>query len=410
MSDNNLLLNGNWEDGFYLFREEVDLEVPRGWFPWWLLPQKGSPEWSNHRPLFDAFPMAGQQAQRIRAPNATFVGGLLQQAKASPGRRYILAAECQAWSSDTTIPGNLVNPGEVNVQVGMDPSGGTEPEGSDVIWSTSRQPLGEWQRAVIEAEAQGPVITVYLRSAQVEPKLQQAIFWRDVRLTTEDDPQSLDRIIGRDETMIAFDPPSPEPGQRVVATISSAKNHVYCDLWLLADGLKIPLTFRGKDQLRDRHVWRYEFDAPSEGAIEARFVGDEGARLLALETLVVSQASKQVPVPVPEELTELPAQLGYRRVYVLLPPSADRSWFVAAARGSFHGRYTIGFSADDAGIGDFAPRYILAVNPHHWPKTLTTDWFDRTYPGTTFVAIVCAKPADLEQWLRNWTPDKRESG
>lgn len=408
MNDSNLLLNGNWEEGFYLFREEVDLEVPRGWFPWWLLPKKGSPKWSNHKPLFDAFPMAGQQAQRIRSSDATFVGGLLQQAKASPGQRYTLAAECQAWSSDTTIPGNLVNPGEVNVHVGIDPTGGTEPESSHVTWSTSRQPLGEWQTAIVEAKAQGPVITVYLRSAPTEPKLQQAIFWREVRLTTEDNPQSPDSIIGLDETMIKFDPPNPEPGQRVLATVSSAKNHVYCDLWLLADGLKLPLTYKGKDQLRGRYSWRYEFDATSEGLLEARFVGDEGARLLAVETLVVSQATVQMPVAA--EQTEQAARLGYRRVYVLLPPSADRSWFVAAARGSFHGRYTIGFSADDAGIGDFVPRYILAVNPHHWPKTLTADWFDRTYPGTTFVAIVCAKPADLEQWLRNWNPDKREGG
>jgi hypothetical protein len=408
MNDGNRLLNGNWEEGFYLFREEVDLEVPRGWFPWWLLPNKGSPEWSNHRPLFDSFPIAGRQVQRIRSPNATFVGGLLQQAKASPGQRYSLTAECQAWSSDTTIAGNLVNPGEVNVHVGIDPTGGTEPESSHVFWSTSRQRLGEWQTTTVEAEAQGPVITVYLRSAPAEPKLQQAIFWRDVRLTGEDDPQSLERFTGLDETMITFEPPSPNPGQRVVATVSSAKNHVYCDLWLLADGLKLPLTYKGKDQLKDRHVWRYEFDTTSEDVLEARFVGDEGARLLALETLVVSNATVEVPVAV--EQTEQPAHPDYRRVYILLPPAADRSWFVAAARGSFHGRYTIGFSADDAGIGDFKPRYILAVNPHHWPTALTDDWFDQTYPGATFVAIVCAKPADLEQWLRNWTPNKRRSG
>jgi hypothetical protein len=90
---------------------------------------------------------------------------------------------------------------------------------------------------------------------------------------------------------------------------------------------------------------------------------------------------------------------------VLLPPTADRKWLLAAAQGSYDGRYTIGFSADDAGVGELAGRHVLAVNPHHWPEPLTAAWFHKNYPGTHFTAVVATTPEDLENWLNNWTED-----
>ena len=93
---------------------------------------------------------------------------------------------------------------------------------------------------------------------------------------------------------------------------------------------------------------------------------------------------------------------AYRRVYVLLPPTADQKWLLAAARGGFVGRLTIGFSADDAGLGDLEQRQVLAVNPHHWPQVLTEAWFKQHYPGVAFTAVVANSPDDLEAWLKNW--------
>jgi hypothetical protein len=113
-----------------------------------------------------------------------------------------------------------------------------------------------------------------------------------------------------------------------------------------------------------------------------------------------------------DALAELAAQkpsgrprLPYRRVYILLPPTADAKWLAAAARGAFDGRYTIGFSADDAVIGDLYGRHVLAVNPHHWPETLTAAWFHRHYPGTRFTAVVANSAEELEAWLKNWTEE-----
>ncbi|MEJ2750331.1 MAG: hypothetical protein P8183_20850, partial [Anaerolineae bacterium] len=119
--------------------------------------------------------------------------------------------------------------------------------------------------------------------------------------------------------------------------------------------------------------------------------------LLALRLLRVARDVQIVPSD--------EARLHYLRVYVLLPPTADLKWLQAAAKGSFDGRYTIGFSADDAGIGNLENRHVLAVNPHHWPDVLTASLFQQHYPGVQFTAVIANTPADLEAWLKNWLPD-----
>jgi hypothetical protein len=145
----------------------------------------------------------------------------------------------------------------------------------------------------------------------------------------------------------------------------------------------------------DRYLWRYQFATDIDGLYDIRFVGDFGARLLALRLLQVARNVQLVPSDA--------ARYNYRRVYVLLPPTASQKWVLAAAKGGYDGRFTIGYSADDAGIGNLENRHVLAVNPHHWPEVLTASWFQQHYPGVKFTAVVANQPEDLEDWLKNWT-------
>ena len=179
----------------------------------------------------------------------------------------------------------------------------------------------------------------------------------------------------------------------VTAVISSTRNHQYSDLLVTRPDNKLTSVIaRGATLDGDRHLWRYEFKTDQDGLYEVRFVGDKGARLLALRLLRAAHDVQLVPSD--------KSRFNYRRVYVLLPPTANQSWLLAAAKGGFDGRYTIGFSADDAGIGDLESRHVLAVNPHHWPEVLTASWFQQHYPGVQFTAVVANKPEDLEVWLR----------
>ncbi len=93
-------------------------------------------------------------------------------------------------------------------------------------------------------------------------------------------------------------------------------------------------------------------------------------------------------------------RVQYERTYVLLPPGADATWARAVVEGAWDRRYTIGGSADDAGIGDLDVRRVIAVNPHEWPGPLSLEEFFRThYPDVEYKPVTAATPAELAQKL-----------
>jgi hypothetical protein len=62
-------------------------------------------------------------------------------------------------------------------------------------------------------------------------------------------------------------------------------------------------------------------------------------------------------------------------------------------------RYTIGSSADDAGIGDLDVRRVIAVNPERWPGDLRA-FFKEHYSGVEYIPIEAANPEDLRSKLQ----------
>jgi hypothetical protein len=96
-------------------------------------------------------------------------------------------------------------------------------------------------------------------------------------------------------------------------------------------------------------------------------------------------------------------RVQYERTYVLLPPNAGSAWARAVVEGAWdEKRYTIGSSADDAGIGDLNVRRIIAVNPQEWPGALgLADFFKQYYPGVEYTSIEAATPTELAQELAN---------
>ena len=95
----------------------------------------------------------------------------------------------------------------------------------------------------------------------------------------------------------------------------------------------------------------------------------------------------------------VPPREDYARTYLLLPPGAGDDWLRAVLDGGVWNKYhwTIGGSADDAGVGP-TTRKVIAVNPQNWPGDLRA-FFDRYYPGVDYVAIVARTPADLQRVL-----------
>jgi hypothetical protein len=95
-------------------------------------------------------------------------------------------------------------------------------------------------------------------------------------------------------------------------------------------------------------------------------------------------------------------RIQYERFYVLLPPGADSEWASAVVRATWDdNRYTIGGSADDAGIGDLDSRIVLVVNPDKWggPEVMS-QFFSENYPGVRLRSIKAETPLELGTLLR----------
>jgi hypothetical protein len=94
-------------------------------------------------------------------------------------------------------------------------------------------------------------------------------------------------------------------------------------------------------------------------------------------------------------------RIDYARTYVLLPKDVSREMATAAMRAVYATKNTVGFSADDAGIGDLDQRRVVCVNPQNIGEGLTQDWYEEHYPGVEFDAVESEDPDTLERKLKD---------
>ena len=126
---------------------------------------------------------------------------------------------------------------------------------------------------------------------------------------------------------------------------------------------------------------------------------------VAAKLIEYTQANPAQPFEYPgEEEEEKPRgypRVQYERTYVLLPPTADAAWVQAVVESTWaQRRYTIGGSADDAGIGDLDVRRVIAINPQEWQGDQSLEeFYTQYYPGVEYRAITAATPEELAQKL-----------
>jgi len=103
----------------------------------------------------------------------------------------------------------------------------------------------------------------------------------------------------------------------------------------------------------------------------------DDAELVQVGTVIVPPAGE----------CENPAREPYDRTYVLLPPDATEQEALDAMREYFPKRRTIGFSADDAGIGcKLGERRVIVIRPNAWPggEVALKDFYNTYYPDIVY--------------------------
>jgi hypothetical protein len=184
-SGQNLLLNPSFEGDYKPFGAFTELNHAPNWFPWWHDGQ------NNLRPEFKPAEASlapnrvhsGSRAQQYFKSFGQFKSGLYQPVlNITPGTRLQFSIYGQAWSCEQNdlCPGGIsVNPANMLMRVGIDPTGDTNWSASTVVWSPYFNPLDQWQIACVEAVAEAQKVTVYVWASPDGPRQNQDVYWDD---------------------------------------------------------------------------------------------------------------------------------------------------------------------------------------------------------------------------------------
>lgn len=134
-----------------------------GWQAWWKEepdPNDGSfnyayrPKWNRESLTTGAAPelvYAEKSAQRVFNNWDPWYGGVQQTVTAAPGTPITLTANARLWASSDAWPNPSDTSVNAEVQVGLDPTGGTDPFSPTVIWSAPISPHNAWQMVSVPA-------------------------------------------------------------------------------------------------------------------------------------------------------------------------------------------------------------------------------------------------------------------
>ncbi len=103
----------------------------------------------------------GSTSQHIGNMWDTWSAGVFQNVPVTAGSRYRFSVWVYAFGSSNDFPNTSDGGMQSNVRVGIDPNGSGLWNDSDVVWSSTINPLDSWQQVSIEATATGGQISVF---------------------------------------------------------------------------------------------------------------------------------------------------------------------------------------------------------------------------------------------------------
>jgi len=344
--------------------------------------------------------------------------GFLQRVSVSPGARLRLTAWAHGWSNHDLdeyewcnddgrcsygvgkeaayiLEGEAPEPNgdpwndaipNITFYLGIDPSGGTDPFADTVAWGQGAHIYNEYaQPPAVEVTTRADTVTVFLRSKTLWPFKHNDAYWDDAELV----------VVGEEvkpELELSHRPARPKVGETV--TIEARSSAELADVRLIVRQLSGTEMARGRIVAgRDGDWYTWTYTTPP-----LREPGMHRVTLSAAGDVETSDTFMCAPVKKPQR--GLP-RVQYERTYVLLPSDADEAWALAVVDAGWdEHRYTIGSSADDAGIGDLDVRRVVAVNPARWPNDLSA-FFKEYYPGVKYIPVEAANPRELRDMLQS---------
>jgi hypothetical protein len=143
-----------------------------------------SPEYKQANPA-GAYPYrthAGENAQQYHTTHQGHHAGVWRRFAVEPGTIIEVHAWGTAWATESNDP-HAYDPGQnVRMRIGVDPNGGSNPNGAAVVWGNPANPPNEWQEVppVTVTAGESGQVSVFLSSNPKYPTPHNDIYWDDV--------------------------------------------------------------------------------------------------------------------------------------------------------------------------------------------------------------------------------------
>ncbi|MEO0565391.1 MAG: LysM peptidoglycan-binding domain-containing protein, partial [Chloroflexota bacterium] len=129
---------------------------------------------------------SGGNAQRYESFFATHEGGVFQIVEnVGNGEEITFTAHVYVWSSALDDEDDSANDGDVLVQVGIDPTGGTNGESDDILWSQFVEQYDEYVEHTVSAISESGTVSVWIKSRVGFPVKTSRVYLDDASLVIE---------------------------------------------------------------------------------------------------------------------------------------------------------------------------------------------------------------------------------
>ncbi len=170
-AQDNLLTNPGFEGDYVSYDGIAPRMVAQGWTPWHVPRTADMPSYQNIQPKYEATApdatriRSGSNAQHYYSFFEAHDGGVYQRVTGiTAGTELRFSVYVYVWSSTFNDVDLSEDPGNVFVQVGIDPTGGTDGESDNIVWSTPVEQYDTYREYSVIATASNTAVTVFVRS------------------------------------------------------------------------------------------------------------------------------------------------------------------------------------------------------------------------------------------------------
>ena len=200
----NLLLNGDFEEGYSQAEGFESAWVAVGWEPFAITtgldipnnPTGSQPVYlaSDSTAATENRVLSGSRSQMWRTSYSSAFAGVSQRVPIPADSTVRLSAWTYGWSSTGDDPSISQNGAWMRQRIGIDPTGGSDPNSPDIVWSPAAQYIDTWGELAVETTATSDHVTVYLTAYPNFVLPNNEVYYDKAQLS-----------------LVAFDLPTPAP-------------------------------------------------------------------------------------------------------------------------------------------------------------------------------------------------------